>query len=611
MKSRKHMKKAARQSLKKHYLIFVVVCLLAAYMGSEFVSSLDMFNITPNEGQESGTEESKLQGEVNGGVVVKQNGVVDVLMDALSEKEDTGIRNEAGKEQAVEDKHAILGRSRGVFAMAVNAITSGSIYVTIITAVGSMIGSEDVAALLLIAAGMLLMFGFWFFITNIVRVVSRRIFLEGRIYEAVPIKRFLFLVRVKRWKKAACAMFLVYLYQLLWDLTIVGGIIKHFSYFMVPYIVAENPDIRARDAVKLSRMMMKGHKWECFVLSLSFIGWNVLGIVTFGLTDIFFTNPYKVCTYCEYYEHIRGLARENKIENAGLLNDRYLFEKPDPEVIAAVYLDVTTVLAKKPQELKALKGIRRFIAEWFGIILLNTKEEQEYEKSQAEQIRIHELKQETEGRAYPGRLYLIPEAEKRKRVESLYYMRHYTVWSLILLFFIFAFIGWVWEVSLHLVSDGVFVNRGVLHGPWLPIYGSGGVLILVALNKLRIHPALEFICTVVLCGIVEYSTSYYLEVTHDGKKWWDYTGYFLNINGRICAEGLLVFGIGGMAIVYVLAPLLDNHIKRIKVGILVPLCIVLVTAFAADQVYSGKHPNTGKGITDYQSSMHIPQIQKL
>lgn len=203
MKSRKHMKKAARQSLKKHYLIFVVVCLLAAYMGSEFVNSLDMFNITFSEGQESGPEENKLQGEVNGGVVVKQNGVVDVLMNALSEKESTGIRNEAGKAQAMEDKHAILGRSRGVFAMAVNAITSGSIYVTIITAVGSMIGSEDAAALLLIAAGMLLMFGFWFFITNIVRVVSRRIFLEGRTYEAVPIKRFLFLVRVKRWKKAA------------------------------------------------------------------------------------------------------------------------------------------------------------------------------------------------------------------------------------------------------------------------------------------------------------------------------------------------------------------------------------------------------------------------
>lgn len=602
MKSRKHMKKAARESLKKHYLIFVVVCLLSAYMGSEFISSLNVLNVTPIEEQAARSEEDAAQqGEVNGGVVVKQNGVVDVLINMLSDEGEKSQPAGDYKISDAKDQNAVLGRSRGVFAMAVNAVTSGSIYVTVITAVSSMIGSRDAAVLLLIAVSLVLMFAFWFFVKNTVKVISRRIFLEGRTYEAVPIKRFLFLLRVKRWKKASCTMFLVYLYQLLWDLTIVGGIIKHYSYFMVPYIVAENPDIRSRDAVTLSRRMMDGHKWECFVLELSFIGWYMLGIITVGITDIFYLNPYKTCTLCEYYEHVRGLAREHKIENAGLLNDRYLFEKPEPEVAAAVYSDVVAVMSTPPKELKELKGVRKFLADWFGVILLNTKEEQEYEKSQAERIRIHELKLEAEGKAYPGRLYTISEAQKRKRVESLHYMRHYTIWSLILLFFIFAFIGWVWEVSLHLVSDGVFVNRGVMHGPWLPIYGTGGVLILVALNKFRAHPVIEFFSTVVLCGIVEYGTSYYLEMAHDGKKWWDYTGYFLNINGRICAEGLLVFGIGGMAIVYLLAPLLDNHIKKLKSSLLIPLCIVLVVSFAADQVYSGKHPNMGKGITDYQN----------
>ena len=170
-----------------------------------------------------------------------------------------------------------------------------------------------------------------------------------------------------------------------------------------------------------------------------------------------------------------------------------------------------------------------------------------------------------EGR-YPSRLDPIPEMAKRQKVETVHYMRHYTVWSLILLFFIFSCIGWVWEVSLHLVNDGEFVNRGVLHGPWLPIYGSGGVLILTVLNKFRKNPAAEFVAIVVLCGVVEYFTSYYLEVTQ-GKKWWDYSGYFLNLNGRICAEGLLVFGVGGMAIVYALAPVLDNFIRRQKLKV--------------------------------------------
>ena len=71
---------------------------------------------------------------------------------------------------------------------------------------------------------------------------------------------------------------------------------------------------------------------------------------------------------------------------------------------------------------------------------------------------------------------------------------------------------------------------------------------------------------IALCGCVEYFTSVYLEYVHDGTRWWDYTGYFLNLHGRICAEGLLVFGIGGMAIVYVLAPFLDGLRARAPAG---------------------------------------------
>ena len=188
---------------------------------------------------------------------------------------------------------------------------------------------------------------------------------------------------------------------------------------------------------------------------------------------------------------------------------------------------------------------------------------------------------------------------------GIYCERHYSIWSMIMLFFIFALIGWLWEVSLHLVSNGEFVNRGVLHGPWLPIYGTGGVLILVVLNKLRSKPLAEFCATIVLCGCVEYFTAWYLEATHDGQKWWDYSGYFLNLHGRICAEGLLVFGLGGMAIVYVAAPFLDNFLQKIKLQIIVPLCVALLTVFIADQIYSGKHPNTGKGITN--SAAQLPE----
>ena len=211
---------------------------------------------------------------------------------------------------------------------------------------------------------------------------------------------------------------------------------------------------------------------------------------------------------------------------------------------------------------------------------------------------------------YPGRLSRFPETAKQKRVETFHYMRRYSVWSLVLLFFIFSFIGWCWEVSLHLVLDGVFVNRGALHGPWLPIYGSGGVLLLTLLNRVRSSPVKEFFCIIFVCGMVEYWTSYYLEVAYDGMKWWDYSGYFLNLNGRICAEGLLVFGIGGMVFVYIAAPLLDNRIRVIRKQVLVWSCLLLLGMYAADTVYSAGHPNEGEGITDYEVQSRFPALHE-
>ena len=250
-----------------------------------------------------------------------------------------------------------------------------------------------------------------------------------------------------------------------------------------------------------------------------------------------------------------------------------------------------------------MKGIQKFIADIFGVTFRSSKKEQAYRQDQARRIRVAREIEALESKAYPTRLSPFPSDEKREWIGSVHYIRHYSVWSVIMIFFTLAFIGWLWEVSLHLITDGEFVNRGVLHGPWLPIYGTGSVLILLLLNKLRKYPMLEFISATVLCGCVEYFTAYHLEMTHNGQKWWDYTGYYLNLDGRICAEGLLTFGLGGMLIVYVLAPILDNLIQKISRNILIPLCAALIILYSCDQLYSSKHPNTGKGITDYSASV--------
>src|SRR5699024_1682706 len=144
-------------------------------------------------------------------------------------------------------------------------------------------------------------------------------------------------------------------------------------------------------------------------------------------------------------------------------------------------------------------------------------------------------------------------------------------------------------------------NRGALHGPWLPIYGTGAVLMLTLLYRFRGKPVLEFCSTILLCGFLEYMTSLVMEIATGGMKWWDYSGYFLNLNGRICAEGLLVFGVGGLAIVYVIAPVIDGLIGELNEKQIMAVCSALIILFAADAVYSQFQPNTGKGITDIES----------
>src|SRR5699024_6330776 len=112
-----------------------------------------------------------------------------------------------------------------------------------------------------------------------------------------------------------------------------------------------------------------------------------------------------------------------------------------------------------------LTGWRGFLANNFGILILRRQQDRAWEKHQAEYIRIHSMIDDVQLEAYPVRLYPIAEEERRMLVQSLNYMRHYSVWSLITIFLSMSFFGWLWEGGMHLVSYGEFVNRGALHGP--------------------------------------------------------------------------------------------------------------------------------------------------
>ena len=183
-----------------------------------------------------------------------------------------------------------------------------------------------------------------------------------------------------------------------------------------------------------------------------------------------------------------------------------------------------------------------------------------------------------------------------KAKERQYYEKWYGFTTYVLFFFTFSVMGWLWEVGLHIVQTGDFVKRGVLYGPWLPIYGSGGVLVLLLLRKIFKNPIFTFFLTMVISSIMEYATSWFLEM-RNGARWWDYSGYFMNVNGRICLQGAVVFGIGGCLVVYVIAPGLELLYKKINTNIKIAICVVLVSLILTDQIYSLKYPNMGKGVT--------------
>ena len=197
--------------------------------------------------------------------------------------------------------------------------------------------------------------------------------------------------------------------------------------------------------------------------------------------------------------------------------------------------------------------------------------------------------------AYPEEKFSIAISKSRKWL-NVDYAKDYSTTTYILLFFTFSIIGWLWEVLLHLINQGEFVNRGTMYGPWLPIYGFGGVAILILLKKFRDKPFQLFISAFILCGIVEYGTAWYLE-TFKHLKYWDYTGYFFNIQGRVCLEGLIVFGLGGCGFTYIVAPILDNLYQKISPSITKKVASILLILFIADFIYATITPNTGEGIS--------------
>ena len=108
------------------------------------------------------------------------------------------------------------------------------------------------------------------------------------------------------YKNITKTMFFRDLFTVLWTLLfIIPGIVKSYEYQMIPYLLADNPQMTKEQAFEESKRMMQGQKWKAFVLDLSFIGWNILSALTLGILGIFYVQPYMDATHAALYEALR------------------------------------------------------------------------------------------------------------------------------------------------------------------------------------------------------------------------------------------------------------------------------------------------------------------
>ena len=154
-----------------------------------------------------------------------------------------------------------------------------------------------------------------------------------------------------------------------------------------------------------------------------------------------------------------------------------------------------------------------------------------------------------------------------------------------ILFFVYSIIGFFAETIFCLIKTKKLMDRGFLIGPYLPIYGFGALISIVYLTQYKDNIFTVFLLGVILCSILEYITSYIMEKLFKAR-WWDYSNKAFNLNGRICGENSLLFGMGAVAVIYLSQPLLDSLLNRIEPNVLIITSIILLIVLLVDLITS-------------------------
>ncbi|MCD8022362.1 MAG: hypothetical protein LUF30_05130, partial [Lachnospiraceae bacterium] len=164
-------------------------------------------------------------------------------------------------------------------------------------------------------------------------------------------------------------------------------------------------------------------------------------------------------------------------------------------------------------------------------------------------------------------------------------MEMYTFSQWVLFFYVYCFLGWVWESAYVSIKEKHPVNRGFLKGPILPIYGTGALCILVATIPFRENVPLMCLTGMVSATVLEYVTGAAMEKMFH-VRYWDYTGKFMNLNGHICLISTLCWGVMTVLVVDVLQVYLERLVLAIDEQIVTVLVFVITPVVTADLVTS-------------------------
>ncbi len=256
MYNRKQIKKDAKQTIKHHYFLLVILCLISGVLGSEFTNVLTIW--TTNYDTEVSQEVENIQSSQVIGRSASLSTVIDnVVSGNLDEAKRIATETKKSYENEVDDSKNRFGHTEGILSKLVVSFMSGSVVITLVTSLAHITTSTSISIALIILVAFFIYLLYNIFVVDYFRIIHRRIVLEAGTYKKVPLSHAFISHSIKKNFKAALAYLRCSIYLLLWWLTIIGGIIKTFSYAMVPYIIAENPDISGKDAITLSRTVEK------------------------------------------------------------------------------------------------------------------------------------------------------------------------------------------------------------------------------------------------------------------------------------------------------------------------------------------------------------------